>query len=400
MKTFGKALLIIIVLELSLGGGGRWMDTAGLPRIILFCFGIGYSVLALLTPPSNGVGTSPEKIPHEFLFLMLLFIVLTLFSLSVSMLNGEGLWEAAKGLRPQMYFLLLPFFVLVMRNAGEVMIISKTLKFSALTLAISFLATMALWRSGLVTNAQIMGQLNPTGNPGLEFLFRGDTTFFFKAILYVGVGVFFFAVEKNWARKSPVLLLMLAIAFTMTRGVWLSVFIVLAAWAFFYTGNRLKGAVIAVTLLFIGAIGVIWINATLPTVEISNAIRMNDLKALKTSLFAMSPSIWNWQTILCGHGFSGTIFGRKAVENTYIYVLYRQGLPWLLFWLLPFVYLIRLIRTIRDPDHRILALPYFMAATFVYLVSFTNPFLSGAIGISVVMIAMVAVRTIAHSSKS
>ncbi|BBP05726.1 hypothetical protein TPL01_24500 [Sulfuriferula plumbiphila] len=306
------------------------------------------------------------------------------------MLNGQSLWETAKGLRPQTYFLLLPFFALVMRNIDDVAMVSKALKFSALTLAILFIATMAIWKSGFVTSGQLFQWLNPAGDTHPEVFFRGDTTFFFKAILYVGVGVFFFAAEKNRVRKSTVLLLMLAIALTMTRGVWLSVFMVLAAWAFFYTGNRLKGAAIAATFLFIGAIGVVWINKTLLTVVISDAIRMKDMHAL--------PSILDWQTVLFGKGFNGTIVGREAIEITYINILYRQGLAWLIFWLLPMAYLIWRMHAIRDPNHQFLALPYFMAATFVYLVSFTNPFLSSSIGISVVMIAMVAVRVIAQSN--
>jgi hypothetical protein len=391
MKTLGKVLLALIVLELSLGGGGRWMDGDGLPRIILFCFGMGYSIVAVLIWPSNGLRKYSEAIPPEFLFLVALFLVLSLFSMSVAMLNDQSMWETAKGLRPQSYFLLLPFFALAIRSSEDVIRVSGILKLSAVALSVFFLATMTIWKSGLVTAAQIVGWLNPSGDPTLEFYFRGDTTFFFKAILYVGVGVFFFAVEEKWFVKCTLLLLMLAIALTMTRGVWLSVFVVLAAWAFFYTSDRLKGAAIAVTFLLIGAIGVVLINETLPSVAVSNAIRMNDMRAL--------PTIWDWQTVFFGKGFRGPIFGRDAVEATYVNVLYRQGLPWLIFWLLPMAYLTWQIGAIKASNRR-LALPYFMAAAFTYLVSLTNPFLSSALGISVVMIAMVAVRVIARSGSA
>ena len=55
------------------------------------------------------------------------------------------------------------------------------------------------------------------------------------------------------------------------------------------------------------------------------------------------------------------------------------------------------MRVIRDAFLRSLAIPYFMAAAFVYVVSFTNPFLTNPIGMAVVMIAMVAVRVIGCS---
>ena len=58
------------------------------------------------------------------------------------------------------------------------------------------------------------------------------------------------------------------------------------------------------------------------------------------------------------------------------------------------------MRAIRDTALRALAMPYFMAAAFVYVVSLTNPFLTNPIGMSVVLVAMVAVRVIGLSSSS
>ena len=53
---------------------------------------------------------------------------------------------------------------------------------------------------------------------------------------------------------------------------------------------------------------------------------------------------------------------------------------------------------IHDSGLRALAVPYLMSAALVYVVSLTNPFLTNPIGMSVVMIAMVAVRVINRSS--
>lgn len=43
-------------------------------------------------------------------------------------------------------------------------------------------------------------------------------------------------------------------------------------------------------------------------------------------------------------------------------------------------------------------MPFFMATAFVYLVSITNPFLTNPIGLTVVMLAMVAVNVIRDSA--
>ena len=183
---------------------------------------------------------------------------------------------------------------------------------------------MAIWKLDLVTTAQLIEWLNPTHDLRLEFYFRGETTFFFKALLYVGVGVFFFIDGKKWARNGALIVLLLAIALTMTRGMLLSVFMVLSARALFYSKNRLKNTTLAAGLLFVGVIGIMWINVTLPSVSLSNEIRINDLEWMKDMSF-------HWQSVLFGQGLGAPILGREAIEITYANVFYKQGMVGIIF---------------------------------------------------------------------
>lgn len=389
LTALGRVLLITIILEVSLGGGGRLFDTGSVsPRMLLFGFGLAYTAAVLLYR---------EKIPREFVFLTVMFVALSSVSALISVLENQPVLAALSDFKPLAYFLLLPFFAITVRSVNDVLLVGRLLKFSALTLAVLYLIVLAIWESGGVTTVQMYDWLNPAHSPQAEFLFRGDTTFFFKAALYVGVGVFFFVAEKNLSRKSAVLLLLLAIALTMTRGMWLSVFMVLAAWAFFCAADRLKGAALAAGLLLVGVMGVVWINETLPSVAYSNAIRMTDLKTLAATTADM---MGHWQAVLFGRGFGAAVVGREAIEITYVNVFYKQGIVGIIFWFLPAVYLAWRMRAIRDTALRALAMPYFMAAAFVYVVSLTNPFLTNPIGMSVVLVAMVAVRVIGLSSSS
>lgn len=383
--AFGRVLLVLSILEVSLGGGGRLFDTGSVsPRMGLFGLGLAYAAAVLLYR---------EKMPREFVFLAVMFVALSSVSALISVLENQPVLAALSDFKPLAYFLLLPFFAITVRSVNDVLLVGRLLKFSALTLAVSYLIVLAIWKSGGgVTTVQMYDWLNPAHSPQAEFLFRGDTTFFFKAALYVGVGVFFFVAEKNLSRKSAVLLL--AIALTMTRGMWLSVFMVLAAWAFFCAADRLKGAALAAGLLLVGVMGVVWINETLPSATHSNAIRMNDLKSLAAT------TAGHWQAMLFGRGFGAAVVGREAIEITYVNVFYKQGIVGIIFWFLPAVYLAWRMRAIRDTALRALAMPYFMAAAFVYVVSLTNPFLTNPIGMSVVLVAMVAVRVIGLSSST
>ena len=383
MKVFGKILLVIVVIEVSLGGGGRLFDPGLVtPRFVLFGLGLTFSVAILLCR---------EKIPREFVFLTVAFIALCVISAIISILKNMPVPAALYDLKPLAYFLLLPFFAITIKSVNDVMLIARIWKLSALTLAFLYLMVMAIWKLDLVTTAQIVEWLNPAYDPRLEFYFRGETTFFFKALLYVGVGVFFFVDEKKWARNLALIVLLLAIALTMTRGMLLSVFMVLSAWTIFYSKNRFKNMTLAAGLLFVGVIGVIWINETLPSVTLSNEIRINDLEWMKDVSL-------DWQSVLFGQGFGAPILGRDAIEITYANVFYKQGMVGIIFWLLPPFYLVWLMHGIHHSGLRALALPYLMSAALVYVVSLTNPFLTNPIGMSVVMIAMVAVRVIHRSS--
>ncbi len=391
MKALGKGLMILIVIENSLGGGGRLFDTGPVsPRMVLFGFGLIYSVWICMRR---------EKIPREFVYLTGVFITLCGFSTLISILEGQSLRRIFIDFKPHAYFLLLPFFAISIRNAHDVLLVSRIWKSSALILSVLYLIVMSVWKLDLVTTQQLIDWLNPGHDPRLEFYFRGETTFFFKALLYVGIGVIFFAAENVKSRIYAVPVLLVTIALTMTRGMWLSVFIILSAWTLLKNNNRLKGVVFSAELLIIGVMGVIWINETLPSVAVSNELRMNDMKMIYDHIFFKFSEL-DWQTVLSGHGFGATIIGRESIEFTYANVAYKQGISGILFWFFPFLYLTWMMRSTGDPKLRALAMPFFMSAALVYVISFTNPFLTNPIGMSVVMIAMVAVRVIRNSNNA
>ncbi len=390
LTALGRVLLIVVVLEVSLGGGGRLFDTGLVsPRMVLFGLGLAYTAAALLYK---------KKISREFVFMTALFFFLSAVSVLIPALKGQSVMVALGDFKPLAYFFMLPFFAVTIRNTDDVLLVGRLLKFSALILAAVYLGVMAFWKSGGMTVMQMYEWLNPAHSAEAEFLFRGDTTFFFKALLYVGVGLFFFVIERNRYWHGVVATLLLAIALTMTRGMWLSMFMVLAAGAFFFSGSRRKGAALASGLLLVGVVGVAVINETLPSVTQSNAMRLSDLnnlsKASETSLSSEASLSSKALTLLFGGGFGTQVLGRRIIEITYVNLWFKQGLGGLVFWFLPAGYLAWQMRAIRDAALRAMAIPYVMAAAFVYTVSFTNPFLTNPIGMAVVLIAMVAVRVI------
>jgi hypothetical protein len=385
MQRTGAVLLLIIVFEVSFGGGGRLIDTGAVsPRMVLFGLGLAFTAVMLLRG---------ERLPRYVAWFVSFFVVLSCLSAVRSLSEGHAIGAAFLDFKPLAYFFLLPFFAIAMRTRGDLLRVGMVLMISSVALALSYLAIMAVWKSGLLTMDQMYQWLNPAHDPRREFYFRREVTFYFKAVLYLGVGVFFFAAQERRSSKALAALLLLAIAVTMTRGVWLAVFIVLAAWTFLSADDRLKGAVRGAGLLVIGIVGVIGITLVLPTAAISDSVRMADLKLVgETSL--------EWEALLAGYGFGAQVFGRQAIELTYINILYKQGIAGLVFWLVPLAYVAWRVRNIRERDARRLAMPFLMSTAFVYLVSVTNPFLATPIGLTVVMLAMVAVNVIGQPRAS
>ena len=79
MKILGKILLVLVVIEVSFGGGGRLFDTGPVtPRFVLFGLGLHF----------GGNSIYREKIPREFVFLTVAFIALCVISAIISILKN------------------------------------------------------------------------------------------------------------------------------------------------------------------------------------------------------------------------------------------------------------------------------------------------------------------------
>src|SRR4051812_17144403 len=195
----GRILLTVVVLEAALGGGGRLIDSGLVsPRMLLFGVALAYAAFR--------IGVARARIPWEFACLILAFCALLLFNGSVSLIRDVPLETIIKDAKPQIYFPMLAFFAITIRNARDVATVTGILKFSAVVLSIAYLAVLSLWHSGVFTYQELQGALNPAADAGKEFLFRGDTTFFFKAVLYVGVGLFMFLSHPTlWGKLGIIL---------------------------------------------------------------------------------------------------------------------------------------------------------------------------------------------------
>jgi hypothetical protein len=98
---------------------------------------------------------------------------------------------------------------------------------------------------------------------------------------------------------------------------------------------------------------------------------------------------------LFGRGLGAPIAGRDRIESTYPEMLYKQGLPALLVWFLIALYTFSLYRNV-PPQTKQFGLAFLLSSIFVYVVTATNTFLTGSIGMAVVLISLASLLVLSR----
>ena len=306
--------------------------------------------------------------------------------------RGVSAADLTVEIQPSLYWLAAPFFATVLGSRRLILQTATLVRISGVLLALVYLATLVGLFTGHIDFVDLYAKLDATG----EFFFRGESYFFYKGFLYLAIAcVFLLAMPGRWS-GSAFAVVAIALVLTLTRG-----FVVATAVAVLLMLMALRRwwAVGAASTLTAVALLAVWV--VLPGLtdgfsderEISNSVRIDDLCFM---LDQATPA-----TLLIGKGFGAYINGRLNIENTYLWILWKLGLPALLFWLVPLVLCISYMRSIgpRHPDHR-LACGYFYATVLVYVQTATNPYLNNPIGLSFVLIALSSLRTLAAGTAS
>ena len=101
-----------------------------------------------------------------------------------------------------------------------------------------------------------------------------------------------------------------------------------------------------------------------------------------------------WSSLFLGHGLGAAVGERTRIEESYLEILHQQGLLGLVFWFAILALLARDYMRALQRGREAMALPFLLGAMFVYIESATNPFLTNPIGMSMVLIALVALKLI------
>ena len=371
-----RSVLLATVAELVLFGSGRLLQVGPVTaRMGLFALGFGLSAL---------LATQRRRVDAEVSALVLAFVVVMCLGTLVGLLRGQPLAQIAEDVKPLLFFLGAFFFDAAIRSPADVGRVAAVIRWSSVALAVGYLGLLAAVLAGVIPFAAVYAALVASG----EVFFRGQSGFFYKGFLYLGVGIFFFAFRRGrWARAATGLLLV-ALALTLTRGLLLATVVVLGAALVLRQRHALAAAVYAGVGVAAVAIALPFAAAAFADRTDSDAARVNDVAEVVQAT--------TWWSVLVGHGLGSPVGGRDRIEATYLEILHQQGIVGLALWALVLTLLARDYARARRAGQGTAAEPFFLGAVFVYLESATNPFLTNPIGMSMVLLSLVSLRVLSR----
>jgi len=383
-----RALYTVTVLELFLGGGGRLLEFGPVTlRMMLFALCICASMVLLVFHKNNDGGVVLLS-----LGLSVVYMLVHGFGVFNGAVKGADWADLLSDAQPSLYWMLAPFFAIMLGSVSVVRSTATMLCMSGVVLAIMYLISVAgLW-SGILEFDKFYQTLDSTG----EFFFRGENFFFYKGFLYLAISTVFLMLMKNRLSNIALFLVIVALTLTLTRGFVIST---AAAIIFMLFGlRRWKSLAVAFVLTLVSGFFV-WFY--LPGMsagfseqrEVSNNVRLDDLSFMLENASA--------STLIIGEGFGSYINERLNIENSFLWIGWKMGVVGLIFWLFPLVMAFIYYHRIDENDLNYhLGCAFFYSILLVYIQTASNPFLNNPIGLSFVLISLFSLRTLANFSYS
>ena len=387
---FGPLLVLLMITELCLGGGGRFTALGYVSlRMVLFA-------IALMVTAHSFI-TKKATLPPETIKLTFGFGVMVCLGIIIGRMNNSNLTHLVEDVKPLSYFLMLPFFYLTVEKES-IPVIEKVIRISALFMGLVFLILVALINAGLIP----FHSFYQATLASEELFYRGELTFFYKGFLFFGVGaIYYFFTGTSTRRYWIISLLVLAIVVSATRGLLFSLALTSATYFFF-----LKSYSKALVRLAVAGLILIW-GSTL----ITAGSRWVDAKQTGTSYQKASPNVFgdrnysdngriaqikevtqrlSISSALVGHGFGNGIPSRPVhMEISYLEILHKQGLVGLVFWGL---FAAAILKQYREAVPSPSANAFLFSALFIFIESLTNQYINNPIGLSMLLLSWVGLN--------
>jgi hypothetical protein len=428
-----KTLLVAVLLDLALGGNGYLIHVFGLRlREIFFVLCLAWVVLRLTR-------VHPIRLDRNLIWLSGAFFAITVFDAVLGYYNGNRVAAIIAEIKPLSYFPMLFFFLVSIRTRRDLTLVAGVLVACGVLLALIYLLVLLLTAVGVFNRISLPWALQTMTD---EFVFRRVpfVGFLYKGCFYISIAVIFLLFDPFRWSKMLATIAVVAIAMTLTRGLALGLIASLLM-GIALNHNRRRGVLLIgqcaliLTVLILAekaeialevppplpqAVSPAKNTSNLPTVVAVNSLDLvfptdrHPLEAIKLGKTELFPPDQHSQVpgtmqrlgdyqrlsdlkfvferldlsmILFGRGLGSPIAGRDRIESTYPEVLYKQGLPGLLVWLTIALYTFYLYRNIPSGTKQF-GVPFLLSTFYVYVVTATNTFLTGSMGMAILFISL------------
>jgi len=165
IERVSKILFLLILVELCLGGGGRFTAIGPVSlRMILFSMALAMSVPLLI---------NKKSIPSEIWKLIIGFVCMILIATMVGWIKQNPKNLIYEDVKPLSYFFVLPFFYLIIDDVMITKVI-KAIKVSSIFMAAIFILLLVLINSDIIPFLDFYRATLKSE----EIFYRGEVTFF------------------------------------------------------------------------------------------------------------------------------------------------------------------------------------------------------------------------------
>jgi len=421
-ETIEKILLVIVLLDLALGGNGYLVKIGPLRlREVLFVLCIVWVALRLTC-------VNPIRLDLPLVYAFMFFVAVTAFGAIFGYLMGNRLGAIIAELKPLSYFPMFLFFLVALRSRKDVTLTARILVICGMLLALLYILLLLSAKFGLIAYSTIFNSLHLSD----EFIFRHILDnqapfvgFFYKGMFYVCIAALLVIFDPYRITKLLAAVAVTAVAMTMTRSLWVALAACILAGAVLDRNRRrLPFALGAFALLSVVALfalqaernlaelapaavrhqpietsprppetrGQAGQSSTMRNVERSagDSNRIADIEFVMTRM--------DISTALVGRGLGAPIRGLDRIEMNYFEILYKQGLLGLSVWVFLLAYLFRLYLAV-PAETKEFGLSFFLSGLFVFFATATNTFLTGSIGMAVVFISLAGLLVLAREER-
>lgn len=359
-------LLLFHFFEIAFFGSGRLLEFGPLTlRMYCFIFVIFLTIFHL------------NKFNYSILFSVFIFLLSLILSSIIGIAKNNQFEIIFDHIKPLLLFLeiILIYYFIGNQNKTEISFY-YIYKYIGLILSLVFFILLILIYLKLI-DFTFFYEWTLNEN---DFIFRSQENqistigFFYKGFLYLGVSFFFFLFDKKKYSNLSLIIILIALILTLTRGLILSTLFTYLIYLF--KGRKTK-AFLYIILLFIIIYSSynFYINL-LGNREESNSIRIDDFHFVLNNL--------SFLNIFFGNGFGSLINNRVGVENSFLDIFFNQGLLGILLYVYIFIRIL-LIHNKKLKNNNFYS-PFYYGTIFIYIESFTNPFINNPIGMSFVIV--------------